>query len=105
MKEKYLAAIPHLETASDGLPHLAACWSDLGLARVMSSDHEGALTAYDKALNIAPDMAVALHNRGMIHLQSGRNDLALEDLMRAAELAPEDPQVVTDLQRAIAAAQ
>jgi tetratricopeptide (TPR) repeat protein len=105
MGEKYSAAVPWLEKAVLELPDLAACWSDLGLARVMTQDREGALAAFDRSLELAPDWAVALHNRGVLHLQDGRNEAALEDLTRAAELAPEDPQVVTDLQRALAAAQ
>jgi tetratricopeptide (TPR) repeat protein len=105
LREKYSGALPWLEKAVAELPDLAACWSDLGLARVMTGDRQGALEAFDRTLELAPDWAVALHNRGVLHLQEGRNKAALEDLTRAAELAPEDPQVVTDLQRAIAAAQ
>jgi len=105
LREKYSGALPWLEKAVAELPDLAACWSDLGLARVMTGDRQGALEAFDRTLELAPDWAVARHNRGVLHLQEGRNDAALEDLTRAAELAPEDPQVVTDLQRAIAAAQ
>ena len=104
MREKYAGALPWLEKSVLELPELAPCWSDLGLARVMSSDREGALAAFDRALELAPDSAVVLHNRGLLHLQDGRTDAALEDLTRAAELAPEDQQVVTDLQRARMAA-
>jgi len=104
LREKYSGALPWLEKAVAELPDLAACWSDLGLARVMTGDRQGALE-FDRTLELAPDWAVARHNRGVLHLQEGRNEAALEDLTRAAELAPEDPQVVTDLQRAIAAAQ
>jgi len=105
MREKYAGALPWLEKAVAQLPGLAVCWSDLGLARVMTHDRPGALEALDQALELAPDMAVALHNRGMLHLQEGRPEAALEDLTRAAELAPEDPQVVADLQRARLAVQ
>jgi len=83
MDEKYSAALPWLEKAVLELPDLASCWSDLGLARVMSHDREGALAAFDRTLELAPDWAVARHNRGVLHLQEGRNEAALEDLTRA----------------------
>jgi|GEM_PF-6513003 len=104
LQEMYTAALPWLEKSVLELPELAACWSDLGLARVMSRDREGALEAFDRALELAPDLAVVLHNRGLLYLQDGRPEAALDDLTRAAELAPEDQQVVTDLQRARIAA-
>lgn len=99
MKEKYGDALPWLEKAAQECPN-ASCWTDLGLARVMSYDRDGALSAYTKALALSPDLAVALHNRGMLHLQQGRPDMALTDLTRAAEIAPQDQQIITDLQRA-----
>ena len=104
LKENFAGALPWLERAVLDLPDLAVCWTDLGVARVMSRDRAGALAAFDRALELAPDWAAALHNRGVMHLQDGRFDEAVTDLTRAAELAPHDQQIVTDLQRAQVAA-
>jgi tetratricopeptide (TPR) repeat protein len=104
LKENYGGALPWLERAASELPDLAVCWTDLGVARVMSGDRGGALAAFDQALEHAPDWAAALHNRGVMYLQDGRFDEALTDLTRAAEMAPEDQQIVVDFQRAKLAA-
>ena len=98
--ERYAAALPLLQGAVDGRPDLAAPWSDLGLARAMTGDREGALAAFDRALAITPTSATALHNRGMLHLRDKRFAEALADLAQAAEVAPGDPQVIADLQLA-----
>ncbi len=100
LEENYAGALPWLEKAVNDLTDWAGVWSDLGLTRVMCRDRDGALEAFDRTLDLAPDCTAALHNRGLMHLQDGRIDAALVDLSRAAELAPEDQQVVTDLQRA-----
>ena len=104
LKENYGSALPWLEKAVNESPDLVVCWTDLGVARVMSRDREGALAAFDRSLELTPDWAAALHNRGLMHLQDGRFEAALTDLTRAAEMAPDDQQVVTDLQRAQVAA-
>ncbi|MEN8005763.1 MAG: tetratricopeptide repeat protein [Candidatus Krumholzibacteriota bacterium] len=92
--------LPSPPKVCGNLSGCGACWADLGLARIMSQDKEGALIAFDKAVVLSPDSAVALHNRGMLHLQEGRTKAALDDLARAAEIAPQDQQIVTDFQRA-----
>lgn len=101
----FRSAIPPLEEAVTADPRLVAGWSDLGLARVMTGDNSGARTAFDQALTLAPDCAIALHNRGVLNLHEGRIEPAVRDLEEASALAPGDEQIALDLQRARRAGQ
>ncbi len=100
LKERFGPARTHLEAAVAAGLDAAPCWADLGLARAMNGDRSGARLAFDRALALTPQSAVALHNRGMLSLQEGDTPTALADLRRAAELAPYDEQVGRDVQKA-----
>jgi CheY-like chemotaxis protein len=51
-----------------------------------------ALPFFDRALEIDPGMAAAWHDRGVALRKLGRDEEALKDLEKAAELAPEDEE-------------
>jgi len=53
-----------------------------------------ALPYFDRAIEIDPAMAAAWHDRGVALRQLGRDEAALENLEKAAELAPENEEFV-----------
>ena len=55
----------------------ASVWFDLGLVRQDLRDHEGAATAYRKALDKKPDYAEAALNLGIVLQESGDLDSAM----------------------------
>ena len=54
--------------------------------------YDEAVAAYDEALLIAPDLAVAYYNRGLIHARLQRFELAIVDYDEAISLEPRRPQ-------------
>ena len=104
LAERQAAARTHLEAATTAGLDAAPCWADLGLARAVAGDRVGARAAFDRAVALAPQSPLALHNRGMMSLREGDHAAALADLRRAAELAPHDPQIGLAVQKAELAA-
>ena len=51
------------------------------------------------AVGLDPRMAVAWYNRGILRAKDGQWQAALDDLKVAADLAPQDRKVITDLQQ------
>src|SRR5262249_29912783 len=86
-KGDFAQSIPALARASDlelydpSFPHV------LGIARARSGDLEGALKAYDRALERDPRFAPSLGARGRLRAQRGEKG-ARQDLERYLKLAP-----------------
>lgn len=76
--------------AAEVLPLLAGLLGRL-------SRPEDALAAWDELLAIAPDDAVALHEKGLTLHWLGRTDEAIAALMRANMLDPENPIAIGNL--------
>jgi len=55
-------------------------------------DFDDAIVDYTKALELCPDFAVALFNRGTVLYRLGNLDTALSDLAKAVQLAPENAE-------------
>ncbi len=53
--------------------------------------------AYTKALELKPDWTDCLQALGMAQMNDGKLEVALENLQRVTELAPEDPLAFTSL--------
>lgn len=100
LEKNYRDALPVLEQAAVDYPLDASVWTDLGVARVMKVGRDPAREAFDLALDLDPAMGVAWYNRGLLNLQDGRFQEAVEDLEVAAELNPENQQIIGDLARA-----
>jgi type III secretion system low calcium response chaperone LcrH/SycD len=65
----------------------------LGVVELAAGNAQGALAAYDVAIKLAPDDAQAHVGRAEVKLALGQKPQAIEDLRRAASLAPEDDPV------------
>ena len=92
-------ALPFLRRGVILLPEDAEVRSDLGLALVMTDDEDGALAAFDRALELDPELATAWYNRGLLHLHAEELEQAEKDLAEAARLAPDHPDLGQLLQQ------
>ncbi|MBZ5594277.1 MAG: tetratricopeptide repeat protein [Acidobacteriia bacterium] len=93
-------AAAQLQEAVTLRPDLAEAWSDLGDARKTLSDDAGALTAFERAVSLAPDDAVAQTRLGAEYLNQGKAHLAAAHLQEAARLDPTNQSTLYSLQRA-----
>lgn len=59
-----------------------------GLKQAWQGDLDGAITAFDQAIAVAPDLSVAYLNRGLAYDRQGESDRAIADLDRAVQHAP-----------------
>nr|WP_263490393.1 tetratricopeptide repeat protein [Mesorhizobium sp. CA15] len=62
-----------------------------------------ALVEYGRAIELAPDDALAYYHRGMAKAQSGDNDGCRQDYERAAQLDPNNADIVATLAATVAA--
>ena len=67
----------------------ASVWFDLGLVRQDLHDHQGAVTAYRKAIELKPDYAEAALNLGVVLQDSGDLDGAMRAYAQAYRLRPQ----------------
>jgi tetratricopeptide (TPR) repeat protein len=58
--------------------------------------HQEAMEAYDTAIELKPDHAIAYHNRGLLHVKLGQNDKAFSDYDKAIELDDSFPGAYRD---------
>jgi len=65
-----------------------------GNAYYEARDYQQALEAYNRALQLRPDFAEALNNRGKTLENLDRNEEALKDYNRALELRPDFPEAL-----------
>jgi protein O-GlcNAc transferase len=82
-------------------PDFAEAWSDLGQARKTLLDDAGALAAFQRAVDVGPDDAVAQYRLGAEYLHSGKANLAVLHLRKALALNPEDQSTLNSLQLAL----
>jgi tetratricopeptide (TPR) repeat protein len=66
----------------------AAVFTRLGSAWLDRGDYDQAISEFDKALQVNPQAAMALADRGMAHMWKGEAALAREDLDKAAAIDP-----------------
>jgi tetratricopeptide (TPR) repeat protein len=74
-----------LESIEQAMPTVYCNEGDRLLAR---KEYAGAMEHYNKALEIDSEHAPALFARGNVYVERGDIELAIEDLRRAADLAP-----------------
>ncbi len=99
MDEDLSGALPHLRASIGIDPGSAPVWGDLGLTLVKLGAGEEAERAFTMALGLDPLLATAWYNRGLIYLHRKEWDLAEKDLTAAADLAPDNQDVASLLQK------
>lgn len=90
---RHLRASVELDAASPTV------WSDLGMALVQLGENEEAERAFTMAVGLDPNLATGWYNRGLIYIHRKEWDLAEQDLMKAAALAPDNEKVGALLQQ------
>lgn len=78
-------AVHHLDIATRLDPGWAPGWVNLGVARFRLGDNDGAMAAYERALEVEPGNSSALSNISVLHLQQGREEEARTALKAASE--------------------
>lgn len=69
-------------------PAVSAYWNNLGVARRLAGDADGAEQALAQARWLAPDDPDVLYNLGLLYIQQRRWPLARETLLDAVERSP-----------------
>lgn len=96
--ERYAEGVPILTRLTAAKPDLAPAWFLLGAALERTGDHERAIAAFRKALELEPDFHSALNYLGYLWADRGENlDEALALILRAVALDPENGAYVDSL--------
>jgi serine protease Do len=66
--------------------NLASAYLGRGLSQSAMRNPEGALSDYTKAIQLSPD-SLSYYNRGVVQLNQGNRQAALEDLQKSADIA------------------
>lgn len=99
---QYAQAVPLFRESLTENPDEPVGWRSLGVSLVHLGRKEEAAVAMDRALELEPNSVAGLYNRGLLHLQNRRFDLATADLDLAYRLDPENHEVQRLLQMAAA---
>ena len=67
----------------------ARAYYNRGTAKVRSGDHKGAITDYDKAIELNPKYAMAYSNRGVAKYYLGNHKGAVKDFDKVKSLRKE----------------
>jgi len=94
-------AAAQLQQAVSLRPDFVEAWSDLGQARKTLLDDAGALTAFERAVELSPDDAVAQYRLGAEYLRNARLPAAIQHLREALRLDPENQSTLYSLQSAL----
>src|SRR5207244_4722774 len=76
-------------------------WSDLGQARKTLLDDAGALAAFERAVELSPDDAVAQYRLGAEYQRRAKLPAAIQHLREALRLNPENQSALYSLQSAL----
>jgi tetratricopeptide (TPR) repeat protein len=86
--ERAAEARRYLERAVELNENLPVSWNSLGVARSWLGDDNGALTAWERAIELDPRQFDALYNVGLTAAKVGRLDTARRALERFVATAP-----------------
>ena len=87
-RKQYADAIPHLELALADRPQDTELMNDLGLAKRMTGDYDGALYYDQRALGLDPSDKSVHENLGELYLAKGDLTSAQKELSTLATLCP-----------------
>jgi protein O-GlcNAc transferase len=99
----FATAVREFTILSRVLPEVAEVHSNLGVAYYFHKQPQQALLAFDKALQLKPDLVSALIFSGILNNQFSKSAEAAKLLERAIELNPLDPLAQTWLAHSYAA--
>ncbi|OSQ41912.1 tetratricopeptide repeat protein [Thalassospira sp. MCCC 1A01428] len=99
---KYSDAIDSLEKMNESDPDNADVLNYLAYSQRKSGDLKSAEANYDKALKINPDHPGALEYQGELYIQTGRIDMAKDNLARLKDVCGTDCEQYEDLNEALA---
>jgi serine/threonine protein kinase len=74
-------------------PDDAIAYNELGYQRYKKGEYFGALTDFNKAIQINPNLADAYLNRRLVNEVLGNQQSSERDLLKAIAIAPDDPRV------------
>lgn len=86
LSQDYSGAVADFSQAVQLDGNLASAYLGRGLSQSALSNPEGAITDYTKAIQLSPD-SLSYYNRGVVQLNQGRQQAAIEDLQKSAEIA------------------
>ncbi|WP_083958220.1 tetratricopeptide repeat protein [Herbidospora mongoliensis] len=86
------AAMAAFDVALAGAPDLASIWANRGILRYETGDPVGAIADLTRSLELDENAAVYF-NRAVAHRALGEEEAAQEDLRRAHDLDPADPDI------------
>jgi tetratricopeptide (TPR) repeat protein len=91
----------HLNIAVSLQPDFTDAWSDLAQVRKSLEDSAGALAAFQRAAETAPDDAAAQYRLGSEYLRQKQSHLAVLHLQKSLSLKPDDQPTLYALQMAL----
>ncbi|MGW4642599.1 tetratricopeptide repeat protein [Sphaerisporangium sp. NPDC004334] len=92
-------AMAAFDRAISGAPGLASAWANRAVLRHETGDDEGAVADLTTAIELGEDAAL-YYNRAIALRDLGRREEAVDDLRRARDLDPHDPDVLKALSEA-----
>ncbi|OSQ35670.1 hypothetical protein TMES_20480 [Thalassospira mesophila] len=99
---KYSDAIDSLQKMKKADPENADVLNYLAYSQRKSGDLKAAESNYDKALKINPDHPGALEYQGELYIQTGRVELAKQNLAHLKDVCGTDCEQYEDLNKALA---
>ncbi len=96
----YVTAAAAYKTALQTHPEIAELWANLGVMQHESHDYADAITTFQRARALKPDLFVPNLFLGIDYVRTGQPRSAVSFLLRAEQLQPNDPQVQLALARA-----
>ena len=91
-RKKYAEALPILLKEAEQLQSDAMSWFQVAISREGTGDIDGCISAYEKALKLDPDYALAWYNLGGIHWNRGDIQKAVSVWSVAAARFPVGPE-------------
>jgi tetratricopeptide (TPR) repeat protein len=99
LRKKYNEAKPLLQAALQNFPEDPRCWAELGIILAAEDSKEEARHAFDTSLSLEENQPAVWYNRGILSSREEKWQASIDDLKRAADLAPADEQIQLDLER------
>lgn len=70
----------------------AVAYNNRGVVYYGKGDYDRAMSDFNKAIELKPDLAAAYNNRGVVYRDKGDYDRAMRDYTKAIELKPDDAE-------------